>query len=168
MKGQFVCRLHGGGNPQAVARGVKREALIEVNRRAAALVAFNGDDQETPEQGLLREVLWSGQVARALGEACEALTDYQMTGYSPAGGEKLNPLLQAWSDERMQHAKLCKMALDAGIEQRQLDIIETQAGRIVAAMLALLQSPRLGLSAEMIIEGRVVAAEILRSTPHDG
>jgi hypothetical protein len=32
-------------------------------------------------------------------------------------------------------------------------------------MLALLMSPRLGLSAEQIIEGRIVAAEILRSLP---
>jgi hypothetical protein len=58
---------------------------------------------------------------------------------------------------------MCKLALDAGIEQRQLDIIETQAGQIVAAMFALLSSPRLALTSDQIIEGRVVAAEVLRS-----
>jgi hypothetical protein len=166
MTGQFVCRLHGGDNPQAKANATKRVALVEIQRRAAQLVAFNADDQETPEAGLLREVLWSGQVARALGEACEALEDWQLSHVGPSG-ERLNPLLQAWSEERIQHARLCKMALDAGIEQRQIDILETQAGRIVAAMLSLLQSPRLGLSAETIIEGRVVAAEILRTMPRD-
>jgi hypothetical protein len=71
--------------------------------------------------------------------------------------------MQAWSGERLNHAKLCKMALDAGIQRQQIDIIEMQAGQIVSAMLGLLMNPRLGLSSEQIIEGRVVAAEVLRS-----
>jgi hypothetical protein len=57
------------------------------------------------------------------------------------------------------------LAFNAGIQQRQLDLVESQANQIVAAMLALLMSPRLGLSAEQIIEGRIVAAGILRSLP---
>ena len=69
----------------------------------------------------------------------------------------------AWTDERLNHAKLCKMALDAGIAQQAIDIIETQAGQIVQLMLSLLTSPRLNLSSEQIIEGRVVAAQVLRS-----
>jgi hypothetical protein len=57
------------------------------------------------------------------------------------------------------------LALQAGIQQRQLDLVEAQANQIVSAMLNLLMSPRLGLSAEQVIEGRVVASEIFRSMP---
>ena len=49
--------------------------------------------------------------------------------------------------------------------QRQLDLVEAQANQIVAATLALLMSPRLVLTAEQIIEGRILAAGILRSMP---
>jgi hypothetical protein len=76
---------------------------------------------------------------------------------------QLHALMNAWTKERINHARLCKLALNAGIQQRQLDLVEAQANQIVAAMLALLMSPRLGLNAEQIIEGRIVAAEIFRS-----
>jgi hypothetical protein len=57
------------------------------------------------------------------------------------------------------------MALDAGIQQRQLDLVESQANQLVPAILATLMSPRLGLSADQIFEGRIVAAEVLRALP---
>jgi len=159
--GQAVCGFHGGASPNALKKGAERAAMAKVMSRAGKLVAFNEDDQETPAEGLLREVLWSGQVAKALGEACEQfIGDDQLTHKSPTG-DRINALMQAWKEERELHARLCKMALDAGIEQRQLDIIETQAGQIISAMLALLSSPRLALTSEQIVEGRIVAAEVL-------
>jgi hypothetical protein len=78
---------------------------------------------------------------------------------------QIHALMDAWTRERQMHAKLCALALQAGIAQRQLDLVESQANQVVAAMLALLMSPRLGLTAEQIIEGRVVASEVLRSLP---
>ena len=47
--------------------------------------------------------------------------------------------------------------------KEQLDIIESQASQVVSVMLSLLTSPRLNLTSEQIIEGRVVAAQMLRS-----
>jgi hypothetical protein len=109
---------------------------------------------------------WSGQVAIALGEACEALiADEALTTKSASAGMQLHALMNAWTKERINHARLFKLALDAGIQQRQLDLVESQANQIVAAISSLLMSPRLGLSAEQIIEGRIVAAEIFRSLP---
>ena len=71
--------------------------------------------------------------------------------------------MRAWTDERMNHARLCKLALDAGVQRQQFDVIETQAGQIV--LLSLLTTPRLNLTSEQIIEGRLVAAAVLRSSP---
>jgi hypothetical protein len=148
------------------------EALLTAKRRlayeayASRIVAYDETDAQTPEEGLLKEIDWSGQVATALGEAYEGLiADEALTTKRGSAGMQLHALMNAWTKERISHARLCKLALDAGIQQRQLDLVEAQANQIVAAMLSLLMSPRLGLSAEQIIEGRIVAAEILRSLP---
>ena len=93
------------------------------------------------------------------------IADEALTTKSAGAGMQLHALMEAWTKERTNHARLCALALSAGIQQRQLDLVESQANQIVAAMLSLLMSPRLGLSAEQIIEGRIVAAGILRSLP---
>jgi hypothetical protein len=105
-------------------------------------------------------------VPTGLAEACQSLIDdNQLTTKSSGQGEQVNALMKAWADERVTHAKLCAMALNAGVAQRQLDLVEAQATQLASAMLDLLQSPRLGLSAEQILNGRIVAAEVLRSLP---
>lgn len=138
---------------------VKRSALIEINKMAEFITAFDPENTETPAEGLMREVAWSGQIAAALGAAVEKMTDHELTNWN---GDSLAALYQAWERERITHAKLCKLALDAGIEQRQLDLLESQAGQIVAAILAVLSDKALGLSSEQIVEGRVIAAKVLR------
>lgn len=165
MAGQLVCRMHGGQEPNAIRAARQRVAYQDAMSLASRIVAYNvDDDPETPAEGLLREVAWSSQVALALGEVCEAMiADQQIVSYSAGQGQRLNSLMEAWSQERDRHAKFCRMALDAGIQQKALDIVEIQAGQIVTAMITLLTSPRLGLSSDQIIEGRVIAAEVLRS-----
>jgi hypothetical protein len=139
-----------------------QEALAHVPR----IVAYDETGAQTPEQGLLFEIAWSEQVAKALAEVCKSvIDDNQITTKSSGHGDQLNALLRMWADERVTHARLCALALSAGIQQRQLDLVEAQANQIVSAMLNLLMSPRLGLTAEQIIEGRVVASEVLRSLP---
>jgi hypothetical protein len=131
---------------------------------ASRIVAYDGDDPETPTEGLLREVRWSAQVALALGDIVTMTSDDALV-HTGAQGAQFNVFVQMWERERMNHARLCRLALDAGIAERQLDVLESQAGAIVNTMISLLTSPRLGLSAEQVIEGRVVAAELLRIGP---
>jgi hypothetical protein len=166
MDGQLVCYVHGGNQKSGKAKAQKLIAQHEMLTRASKILAYDDLKASTPEEGLLMEVKWSGQVAIAYGEACEALiADEALTTKSASAGMQLHALMNAWTKERINHARLCKLALDAGIQQRQLDLVEGRANQIVAAMLGLLMSPRLGLNAEQIIEGRIVAAEIFRSTP---
>jgi hypothetical protein len=166
MNGQLVCKNHGAKTPAALATGRQRLAMREVLSRSSRIVAYDGDDPQTPEDGLLFQIRWSGQVARSLAEAVEALvTDQDMRTKSSGAGQQIHALLRMWTDERALHAKLCALALNAGVAQRSLDLVEAQANMIAAAMLALLQSPALGLSADQVMAGRIVAAEILRSLP---
>lgn len=163
MNGQLVCRMHGGQEPNALKAAKQRIAYQQVLNLSSQIVAYDGSDPETPAEGLLREVSWSAQVAIALGEVCNALIENEQLTTSLGGqGHRLNGLMRAWSDERMNHAKLCKMALDAGVQQQQLDLVESRANQIVNVMLSLLSSPELKLSSDQIVEGRIVAARILR------
>ena len=162
MSGQLVCRMHGGQEPNALKAAKQRIAYQQVLSHTSRIVAYDGDYPETPAEGLLREVSWSAQVAIALGEVVEGLRDEHLLSWSAGQGQRINALYDAWERERMNHARLCRVAIDAGIAQAQLDIIETQAGMIVSTLISVLTSPRLGLSSEQIIEGRVIAAEALR------
>jgi hypothetical protein len=163
MNGQLVCRMHGGQEPNALKAARQRIAYQQVLSFTSQIVAYDDSNPETPAEGLLREVSWSAQVALALGEVCNAMVaDEHLTTSSAGQGHRLHGLMQAWSDERMNHAKLCKMALDAGIQQQQLDLIESRANEIVKVVLSLLSSPELNLSSDQIVEGRIVAARILR------
>jgi hypothetical protein len=162
MKGQFVCHTHCGVSKRSREAGKQRLAMAEVQSMSARIVAYNDDFAERPAEGLLREVKWSAQIAIALGKICEGLQDEQLMSYSVGTGRQLNVFQKAWTEERLNHARLCKLALDAGIAQQQLNMIEEQAGRVVTAMISLLSDPDLHLSAEQIIQGRVVAAKVLR------
>ena len=65
---------------------------------------------------------WSGQVAIAYGEACEALiADEALTTKSAGTGMQIHALMDARTKGRTNHARLCALALSAGIQQRQLD-----------------------------------------------
>jgi hypothetical protein len=148
-------------------KGPFPSAVRSLSRAIAPLTAaYDGGDVTSPEEGLLMQVRWSRQVSIALAEVCETLiADEALTTKSAGTGMQIHALMDAWTKERTNHARRGALALSVGIRQRQLDLVESQANQIVAAILSLLMSPRLGLNAEQIIEGRIVAAGILRSMP---
>jgi hypothetical protein len=87
LAAQLVCYLHGGKAPHSIAFAKRRQALDAVKSHVSRIVAYDGDDVTSPEEGLLMEVKWSGQVAIALGDACEALiADEQLTTKSAGAG----------------------------------------------------------------------------------
>ena len=62
MHGQLVCYRHGGKAPNSIAFAKRRQALDAVKSHVSRIVAYD-DDVTSPEEGLLMEVKWSGQVA---------------------------------------------------------------------------------------------------------
>ena len=163
MEGQFVCRMHGGASYAGLERGKLRQAVTLAQR----LVAFDPNDEESIEEGLLREVRQSSQTARALAEIIAETRRDALTQRTPRDGEKLDALIEAWNSERVTHARLAKMAIDAGIDKRKLQLAENQAQQVVRAMVALLEHPTLQLTRGQQMLGRQAAAEILRSMPNE-
>src|ERR1019366_1387180 len=95
MHGQLVCYRHGGKAPNSIAFAKRRQALDAVKSHVSRIVAYDGDDVTSPEEGLLMEVKWSGQVAIAYGEAGEALiADEALTTKSAGAGMQLHALIR--------------------------------------------------------------------------
>jgi hypothetical protein len=130
MSAQLVCKAHGGLSPAGIAKAQRLVAEVELKSRVSKIVAYDDLKASTPEEGLLMEVKWSGQVAIAYGEACEALiADEALTTKSAGTGMQIHALMDAWTKERTNHARLCALALSAGIQQRQLDRRSTSRRR---------------------------------------
>jgi hypothetical protein len=53
MHGQLVCCRHGGKAPNSIAFAKRRQALDAVRTRVSRIVAYDGDDVTSPEEGLL-------------------------------------------------------------------------------------------------------------------
>ena len=116
MRGQLVCKNHGGKTPEALLTAKQRLAYQEALAHVPRIVAYDETGAQTPEQGLLFEIAWSEQVAKALAEVCKSvIDDNQITTKSSGHGDQLNALLRMWADERVTHARLCALALSAGI-----------------------------------------------------
>lgn len=68
-----------------------------------------------------------------------------------------------WSEERDRAARLAKMAIDAGLAEKQVRIAEKQGQVIAQIFTTVLDDVTLGLSREQRDAGRAVAARQLRA-----
>jgi hypothetical protein len=67
-----------------------------------------------------------------------------------------------YNEERDRLAKMAKMAIDAGIAERQVQIAEQQGEMIVTIIVQVLDDPLLKLSEEKRLLARRLAAKHLR------
>jgi hypothetical protein len=95
-------------------------------------------------------------------------------GFSPSGAgiagpddplkwtARRNVIVAMYDDERDRLARFSKLALDAGLERRRVELAENQAGLVATVIMGLLDSPRLGLTREQRDLGRRLAGGHLR------
>ncbi|MEU6340296.1 hypothetical protein ABZ883_05005 [Streptomyces sp. NPDC046977] len=152
LKGQTVCRVHGGKAPQNMAAGERRQA----EDRARVLVEMYGRRVETTaSEALLAEVQWTaGHVAWLR----DRVQDIEAQGVDTEGDER-HPLvwgvtrrkiggedrgiteeaapniwLKLYQQERTHLVKVCAEAIKAGIEERKVRMAE-QHGALVAQVI---------------------------------
>lgn len=163
LRGQNICKKHGGLQKSQRDAGARRAARADVAKWAAKLVRYDADSDMSPDEILLYQLRWSHQISIAYGEAVEALQSGGLTRFSRDGSEHLAALLDVWQSERVNAARCAKLAVDAGIDQRRVDLAERQAGVLVSVVVQVLTSASLGLSSEQVAVGKGVAAEVMRS-----
>ncbi|MEV7034625.1 HGGxSTG domain-containing protein [Streptomyces sp. NPDC093272] len=164
MKGQHVCRYHGGLAPQALKAAEGR--IMEAKVRQL-VTTYGLKIETTPTQALLDEVQWTAGHVAWLRERVQEIesaavaqgTDgehplvwgvtRQKTGGEDAGTtEEAAPSvwLKLYQAERAHLVKVCSEALRAGIEERRVKLAESQGALVAHAIRAILAD--LGLSDE--------------------
>lgn len=150
--------------------------------RIGAFLASQELVYEDPVQGLLDEVARSATAVRVLGdlvadleahpkmvteEAEGGITFMQAGIYGPnhTGDAKVNVVVAMWNEERDRHARMCKLAIDAGVSQRQLELEEERANLLVQAITEMFDDDTLELTLEQKITLRKAAAARLRVLP---
>lgn len=85
---------------------------------------------------------------------------FNLYGPNHAGDLGIHPLWKQLDSERDRHARMCKLAIDAGISERMVRLAETQAQQIVAVLVYVIDN--LGMAPSMRDEARRLAGEYIR------
>jgi hypothetical protein len=156
MRGQNVCKNHGGMAPQNLAKAEER--LTE--EKARVLVETYGRKIETTaSEALLDEVQWTAGHVAWLRERVQEIESATVvagtdTGHplvwgitkEKSGGEDYgttseavpNVWLKLYQQERSHLVTVCSQAIKAGIEERRIRLAESQGALIAQAIRAIL------------------------------
>lgn len=151
--GQWVCTVHGGKSGHARAAAAARVA----DRKArAAVAAFGLPRDVSPAEALLEEVRWSAGHVAWLREQIANFDDGAGPIALEPGGKAL---LDLYADERDRLVRMSKTTLDAGVEERRVQLAEQQGALVASAIRRILV--RLNLSPEQeALVGVVVPGEL--------
>ena len=171
MKGQTVCRLHGGKAPQALAAGERRVK----SREAAELLARYGEPVETDPLQSLLDALWraAGAVVwldQELARQQEIAAEAERPGSSVVVqqtkfGQDIAALAKLYGEWVDRQARYAKAAVEAGLDERMVHLAEAQGKLLADTIEAVLLSEELRLSEGQIETGRRLAAGQLRALP---
>lgn len=162
-QGRGRCYLHGGNTPGQVIKA-EREEVYERARTYGASINI------APEQALKEEVCrtaghvrWLSEVVANIlheGDGYEIFQDEEgKQMFRPKTGlkqmdnsgkfEKASVWVEMYQKERDMLVRVCKVALDAGIAQREIQLAEAQGEMMGRIVIAVIGDPELGLTMEL-------------------
>lgn len=188
LRGQRVCRSHGGGASRAKALAVQRLALMDAQGEIGELMRECDIPEQHPIDGLLEVVRVSGSMMRLLtikvGELAEdpGVEDVLMEG--PRGdlstrrratedafwglnaqGEMAPHvyvnLLRVWTE---RYERACKTALEAGIEERRIRLAEDTTDTLFTAFQTAIAVAGLDPAMQTALK-LALAAELRKASP---
>lgn len=132
------CKFHGGSTPNQ-RKGSSREMYAV---EFAGRVSFGEELPIDPLLGLVTEVARTNGFIAYLQERISDRTDEDgdvvLMEDDDVGGQHVHPLMMLWRAERAHFTKLCKMTVDAGIEQKTLDLVTAYQTRVLDLIEGLL------------------------------
>jgi hypothetical protein len=153
MAGQEVCHAHGGRSPQARRAASERAGRVKARE---AVAAFGLSRDVSPTEALLEEVRWSaGHVEWLRNRIADFDESPRALTLDPEG----KAILDVYGQERDRLVRIAKTTLDAGVEERRVQLAESQGALVAGAIRRILV--RLNLTAEQeALVGVVVPSEL--------
>jgi hypothetical protein len=150
IPGGFVCFLHGGAAPQTKAKAAVRAAVMHWG-----LSDVHADPGETllrlVSQASARVAHYSRELERLVGEQPGATLEKILIGdaWGEGGkqGEYIRGMVALESTERDRCANFCRLAIAAGLAERQVKLAERQGALMAELLREVLADPALGLTA---------------------
>lgn len=155
MRGQKVCRIHGGKQPAAMAKAAQRVAEAEAVRQAElAVTRFGLKRDVSPSQALLDELQYTAGNVEYFRSKVQAESDERLVmgvarvvngqrGQETTLEAKPSVWYELWMRERDHLVKVAAAAARAGVEQRRIELAE-QTGLLVATVVRRILDGMLG------------------------
>lgn len=171
INGGTVCRMHGGGSPATKRKAKERLAAAKLESSfkrgpIAKLLAECDIPNQNPLDGLLEVIRHTGAMMRLLagwvgeldkdvtrvevtardeetGEPIQVQTPTSFIGWDHLGDQAANILVTMYGQWADRHARACKLALDAGIDERLVRNAEATSERMFRAFDEALQAAQL-------------------------
>lgn len=123
--GLFVCAIHGGKSPHVIAKGKRRAALAEAGKQLGVAIEVD------PTEALLH-ALWIayGDLAFWSGAVASLKDSGDMVVHGAQGASMAHVYVQQYNDAQERVIRFSKIAKDAGIEERKVQLLEDQAKMI--------------------------------------
>lgn len=157
LKGQVVCRYHGGAARQAKAAAVRRQVEVEARQVLAELGVAPVEDPLAQLLKLAGEVLAWQRATAALVNGLEDGIRYRGAN----GAEQLRAEIALYERAMDRAVNVLSAIARLGIDERLVQVTEKQADAVVGALNAALAAA--GVSGEQAEQARRAAARHLRS-----
>lgn len=155
MRGQQVCRKHGGAAPQAKAAAVRRQTEVEARAVLAELgVEAVGD----PLEALLK---LAGQVLAWQAATAALVNRLDSIRYQAGSGEQLRAEISLYERAMDRAVTVLSAIARLNVEERLVRVTERQADVVEAAVNEALAAA--GVTGEGAAKARRAAARRLRS-----